>query len=290
MKRLTILTLGAALLASACAARGASSLGPIPTGSPTPSAPLSPSPGQTSPPTSPTPPAPAGQTVSYEVWVVRDGSLFVTQRTEAFVPAVAQLALDALLDGPSAVERDAEVTSAIPAGAEADITGLSNGVATVDVSGEFFQEQEFVVRRRQAQVVYTLTQFETIGKVRFTSAFEGADPGEMAWSRASFEDLLPAILVESPIIGERVDNPVTISGTANVFEATVSIRILDQGGDEIARTFTTATCGTGCRGEYSIAVPYEVAEEQAGTIEVFESSAADGSPIHVQSIPVTLTP
>jgi hypothetical protein len=290
MKRLTILTLGAALLASACGARGASSLGPIPTGSPSPSAPSSPSPGQTLPPTSPTPSVPTGQTVTFEVWVVRDGSLFVTQRTEAFVPAVAQLALDAVLEGPSAVERDAEVTSAIPAGAEADITGLSNGVATVDVSGEFFQEQDFVVRRRQAQVVYTLTQFETIGKVRFTSAFEGADPGEMVWSRASFEDLLPAILVESPIIGERVDNPVTISGTANVFEATVSIRILDQGGDEIARTFTTATCGTGCRGEYSIAVPYEVAEEQPGTIEVFESSAADGSPIHVQSIPVTLTP
>jgi hypothetical protein len=286
MKRLIILTVGAALLASACASRGASSLGPIPSGSPTP--PISPSPGQTTPPSSPTTP-PTGQTVAYEVWLIRDGFLFVTQRTEAFTPAVGQLALDGVLVGPSAIERDAEVTSALPAGGEADITDLSDGVATVEVSGEFFQAEGSVVRRRQAQIVYTLTQYETIGRVRFTSV-EGVDTGESALARGAFEDLLPPILVGSPIIGERVDNPVTIAGTANVFEATVSIRILDQNGEEIARTFTTATCGTGCRGDYSIAVPYEVAVEQAGTIEVFESSALDGSPIHIQSIPVTLTP
>ena len=80
------------------------------------------------------------------------------------------------------------------------------------------------------------------------------------------------------------------AGTANVFEATVSLRILDAGGKEIARTFTTATCGSGCRGDYSVSVPYRVDRPQAGTIVVFESSAKDGRPIHVVRVPVTLTP
>jgi hypothetical protein len=81
-----------------------------------------------------------------------------------------------------------------------------------------------------------------------------------------------------------------VSGTADVFEAVVSVRILDSAGGEIARTFTTASCGTGCRGDYSVAVSYTVPNEEAGTIEVFESSAKDGQPVNVQQIPVTLAP
>ncbi len=62
-------------------------------------------------------------------------------------------------------------------------------------------------------------------------------------------------------------------GTHAVLEATVSVRILDSAGHEIARTFTNATCGTGCRGGYSVTVPYSVPRTQPGTIVVFESSA-----------------
>jgi hypothetical protein len=87
-----------------------------------------------------------------------------------------------------------------------------------------------------------------------------------------------------------VTSPVTISGTADVFEATVSIRILDSAGNEIARTFTTATCGTGCRGDYSVPVRYAVPRQEPGTIEVFETSMENGQPLHLQLIPVTLTP
>jgi hypothetical protein len=87
-----------------------------------------------------------------------------------------------------------------------------------------------------------------------------------------------------------VTSPVTVSGTADVFEATVSVRILDSAGHEIARTFTTASCGTGCRGDYSVTIPYSVPRTAPGTIEVFESSAKDGLPVNVQLIPVTLAP
>src|ERR1700723_921895 len=68
------------------------------------------------------------------------------------------------------------------------------------------------------------------------------------------------------------------------------MRILDSAGNEIPRTFTTASCGTGCRGDYSVAVSYLVPRTEHGTIEVFESSAKSGPPVNVQLIPVTLTP
>jgi hypothetical protein len=100
----------------------------------------------------------------------------------------------------------------------------------------------------------------------------------------------PAIVVQTPAAGDEIVSPVTVAGTADVFEATVSIRILDASGEELAAAFATATCGTGCRGKYSAEVFFFTEERQDGTIEVFESSAADGSPLNLVSVPVVLVP
>jgi len=99
-----------------------------------------------------------------------------------------------------------------------------------------------------------------------------------------------AIDVSAPSSGETVTSPITVSGDADVFEAVVSIRILDDKGATIADTTTMASCGSGCRGTYSAQVPFSVAKEEAGTIMVFEASAKDGTPINVVRIPVTLEP
>jgi hypothetical protein len=101
---------------------------------------------------------------------------------------------------------------------------------------------------------------------------------------------LPPIAVASPQAGMRVQSPITIAGSANVFEATVSIRVLDATANVIAESFTTATCGTGCRGDFSTLVDVPIDIEQRGTIQVFESSAQDGSMINTVEIPVTLVP
>jgi hypothetical protein len=98
----------------------------------------------------------------------------------------------------------------------------------------------------------------------------------------------PAIVVERPSPGEEVASPVRISGTADVFEATVYVRIVGEDGNELAATFTTATCGSGCRGDFSTELFFFVERTQDGTIEVFESSAEDGSPINLVSVPVVL--
>ncbi len=305
MKRLIVIIAALGLLAAACAGRGAQSLGPAPTVEESPSPVESPSPEPTEEPT-------VEGSLTYEVWFAAEyeafgeagqplggTGLFLTKRTQEATPAVGRAALTALLEGPTPEEAAAGVSSAVPAGTELLGLSIEDGIATVDLSEEFESGAGSTsVLMRLAQVVYTITQFPTVEGVVFL--IEGSPPQpafssegvvlEGAQTRADWEDHLPVILVESPLIGERVSNPVSISGSANVFEATVSIRILDADGGEIARTFTTATCGTGCRGDYSKRVSYEVSSEQPGFIEVFEASAIDGSPQWVVRIPVTLTP
>lgn len=100
----------------------------------------------------------------------------------------------------------------------------------------------------------------------------------------------PAIVVRTPVAGDEVVSPLTVSGTADVFEGTVSIRILDANGQELAATFATATCGSGCRGKYTEEVFFFTEGRQDGTIEVFESSAEDGSPLNLVRVPVVLVP
>jgi hypothetical protein len=101
----------------------------------------------------------------------------------------------------------------------------------------------------------------------------------------------PAIVVETPKQGDEVSSPVEVAGTADVFEANVTVRLLDRTGDEISRGFTTATCGTGCRGDFSTQVVFRVPAKQRGTLVVSDEDAdGDGKPQHEARIAVTLLP
>jgi Immunoglobulin-like domain of bacterial spore germination/Sporulation and spore germination len=298
MKRLIGFVIGLGLLTAACAGQGAVDIPPLDDGGSSPSAtPNPPSPSPTGGSNGSPNGSGGGQTVTYEVWFTRGEHLFVTKRTQPFTVAVGRAALTAMLQGPSDAEAAAGVGTVIPDGTELLGLNIEDGIATVDLSGEYDDGGgSLSMRMRLAQVVYTISQFDTVQGVDFrldgdpveTFSGEGIvleDPQ----TRADYEDLLPAITVSSPVIGQRVSSPVTIAGTANVFEATVSIWILDEDGDRIVETFVTATCGTGCRGDYSARVGYEVDHDQPGTIQVFEASAQDGRPTKVVKIPVTLT-
>jgi len=100
---------------------------------------------------------------------------------------------------------------------------------------------------------------------------------------------LPAIVVNGPKPGDRVSSAVHIFGTADVFEDVLTARILDADGTQIASTHTDATCGSGCRGDYSVWIAYSVQSEQKGTVEIYEASAKDGSALHKVKVPVTLS-
>lgn len=295
MKRILVLFTTLTLMAVGCADRGAGSLGPVADG-PSPGATDGASPGET--PVATTGPEP-GRTMSYEVWFVQgdDPWLFVTERTEPFDPAVGAAALTSLFDGPTEAERSVGVSTAVPEDTELLSLSIEDGLATADLSGEYESGGGSAsMFLRLAQLTYTLTQFESVDEVIFT--LDGQPVGEFfseagividdPMTREDWEELLPPILVRGPVVGDRVPSPITVTGTANVFEATVSISVFDASGTEIVRTFTTATCGTGCRGDYSETVRYDVDRTQPGVVRVFESSAENGEPINVVEIPVTL--
>ncbi len=306
MKRLPIMIIGVCLLAAACGTATAGSLGPAPTTTARPSSPASSpgggpastaaSPGGHRPAATATPTRGLAREIGLQAWFSRNGKLFVTERTVPATTSVGRTALDRLLTGPSAAEYAAGLRSQLPAGTTLLGVRISSGTATVDLSSSFESAASpSAMPLRIAQVVYTLTQFPAVTGVRFEINGQGVTviggvPVQSPQTRAMYSGYLPAITVQSPVIGEQVTSPVTMSGTADVFEAVVSARILDSAGNEIARTFTTASCGTGCRGDYSVTVSYPVPRTEPGTIEVFESSAKNGLPVNVQLIPVTLAP
>jgi len=82
------------------------------------------------------------------------------------------------------------------------------------------------------------------------------------------------IVVRSPHPGASVSSPVAITGTASVFEGTVQLRVLDAGGREIGRAFTTARAGAPERGAFSGDVEFTVERAQDGLVEAFEENAA----------------
>ena len=207
--------------------------------------------------------------------------------------------MEDLLAGPTPQEAGAGVSTVIPAGTRLLGLTISNGVATVDLSSEFESGGGSAsMSARLAQVACTLDQFETVKGVSFELDGQPVDvfSGEgivldHPVRCRDYQDLLPVILVEHPAIGQRVESGITVSGSANVFEANVTVRVLDAGGTELSRGFTTATCGTGCRGTFSMDVDFEVTHEQAGTIVISDDDAAGtGKPPHEVRIPVTLMP
>ena len=237
--------------------------------------------------------------ITYQVWFTRGESLFMVKRTQEATPRIGTAAMESLIAGPSTQEQAAAVGSQIPAGTQLLELNVDNGVATVDLTSEFESGGGSAsMNMRIAQVVYTLTQFPTVKGVLFQLDGQRVDVlgGEgvivdQPVTRKDYRSLLPAILVTSPQIGEKVGNPVTVSGTANVFEANVTVEIVDASGKVLGHTFTTATCGTGCRGTFSVEVPYEVSSATRALIIVHDDDAAGtGTFPHEVRIPVVLTP
>jgi germination protein M len=212
--------------------------------------------------------------------------------------ARATAAINALLAGPTAAEQGDDVTSAIPDGSKLLGLTIKNSIATIDLSSEFESGGGSASSsNRLGQVVYTLTQFSTVHTVVFqidgrTVSVFGSEGISLDGpvGRADYVDLLPAIFVDRPAYGAAIGNPARVAGSANVFEATFRITILDGAGRTIADQQAMATCGSGCRGTFDVTVSYDVPKAQWGTLRVWDGSAKDGSPQDVREYPVWLTP
>jgi hypothetical protein len=260
-----------------------------------PKEPATPAPEPTISP-EPEPEGPAEET-SFNVYLVRDERLGVGLRTVPRTVAVAEAALQGLLGGPTAKEAEAGLSTQIPEGTRLLGVEITDAVATVNLSGEFESGGgSLSMQVRVAQVVFTLTQFDTVDRVAFM--IDGA-PAEAIGgegiivsppvSRLDFADnTAPAILVESPAPWQDVTSPLRVTGMSNTFEATLLYEIVDPSGRIVEEGFATATSGSGTWGTFDFTVVYEIQYEGVGALIVFEESAQDGSRINLVEIPVRM--
>jgi hypothetical protein len=296
MQRLTPYTLIIAALMAvlSLAACGGSDETPGPSPTHTESESPSPTPSASLPATSPSPTR-TGSLSVLSVYYMRGQYVGAAHRAVPATAAPAGAAMSALLTGPTDAELAAGLHTQIPPGTEVRGLTIRGGIATVDLSGTFAAGGDPLEERgRLAQVVYTLTQFPTVDGVRFRidgkplvfRSGEGAvQRGPQ--TRASFEDVTPAIFVEIPAVGDHVGSPLVIQGTANTFEAQFVARVLGEDGQTLAEQSVMATSGSGTRGTFNEAISF-TADESLVTLEVYEPSAADGRPIHVVRIPLDL--
>jgi germination protein M len=249
--------------------------------------------------------------------VVNEPTLVPVLRTVPKSTAMATAAMKALLAGPSAKERAAElpIKTLIPAGSKLLGIEISGDLATVDLSAEFasFSPDDawdggmFELHGRLAQVVYTLTQFTTVARVNFKLEgkpvkvlFGMADPEDGSSeaivldkpvTRASYRDhYLPLIFVDRPAWGAALLNPGRVTGLANVFEAQFRIALLDRNDKVLVDVPVLATCGTGCWGGFDVTLSYDVSSAQWGTLRVWDISEYSGKAVAVREYPVYLRP
>lgn len=238
--------------------------------------------------------APATQETTFRVYLLHGGQVAAVRRTVEPTEAVARAALEQLIAGPTSAEQDRELGSDVPQATEVNGIAIADGVATVDLSHAFVAGAEASISTRVAQVVYTLTQFPTVERVRFEQDGQElpitdgvGQPLERPAARADYEEQTPPLLVESPLPGDEVGSPLRISGTANAFEATFQARIEDVSGAELVRKTVMATSGSGTRGTFDETLAFDP-QPGNGTLVVWEDSAENGQPIHVVEIPLRL--
>lgn len=183
--------------------------------------------------------------------------------------------------------------------AEVEVVSVSSGtegVRVVDMNQAFLGGSgsgllgDFTMLN---QLIYTATDEELYPRVLFTVGGEpvtqfgtdGLDISEPL-DRETFIDQLNSVILTSAITGSGGD-PLVITGVANVFEATVSLHLVDLEGEVVYEDFTTATCGTGCWGSFSFHIGDFDFESTPVTAKVFWHSPEDGEPSDVVSVPVT---
>lgn len=210
---------------------------------------------------------------------------------------VLSAALEALLAGPTADEKGGGLSSTVPAGTQLLDVVVNDGVATVNLSQEYTSGGGTLsMTARVAQVVFTATQFPNVDSVSFQVEGQPLDVlgGEGIMlegpqDRAEWEDFAPVILIESPVRGDTaaLDEPLTVSGSANVFEAVLQLEVTDGDGLIIADQTVQATSGTGTRGTFTATLDLKAGKRGLGEIIASYDSPADGSRVVVDEVPIT---
>lgn len=135
------------------------------------------------------------------------------------------------------------------------------------------------------QVVHTVTAADTaVKRVRVVAPGLPAALSSAPVGRAGQLDVLAPVWLLTPVDGGTAGRTVTLSGTASVFEATVSVEAR-RGADVVARAVATASTGAPGRGEWTATVTLRPGDY---VLAAYEVSAKDGSRLAVDTKRVTV--
>lgn len=204
MRKTILVAVATALVLAACGAGGPQSGGPLttPTSAPGPDAtttsttttlpaPPTTSGGPATPTTSPEPTV-AGRTIT--IYLLDGQGRAVPTTRDVATEGVARAAVTALIAGPTAREAVAGLSTAFPPDSLLLGIDIAGGTAIVDMSREFESGGgSSSVLGRLAQLVYTLTEFDSVERVELRLDGEEIDyfsgEGVVAgdgWTRADF--------------------------------------------------------------------------------------------------------
>lgn len=259
-------------------------------------------------------PEPAPETISVKAYFVLFGNvdgptpLVPVNRNVDRTVAVARAAIHQLLAGPTQDEgahdlRVGTIGTQIPEGTDLLGIDVADRVATVDLSGEFAlgdidgdDREAWAIRL--AQVTYTLTQFPTIGSVRFlvdgkpAAVIEGHEgsPIDLA-TRDAYADQLPGIFVDEPAWGGVLSDPLVVDGRAQIFGEEFHAALVSRTTDQvIVQQTIRPTCQAGCwtppgGGPFRFGMSVPDANRDDLMLRVWEV-AADGSQVGMIQYPL----
>lgn len=208
---------------------------------------------------------------------------------------VCTAALEELIKGTPTTPGASTV---LPLGTKIQSLRVKEGLATVDFSSKVLQANVGSAGEALGiqSIVNTLTEFPGIERVAFT--VEGkVDQRALDWwghlglYQQPFRRNLsvvwePVIWVTSPQPGAKVASPLTVRGTARVFEAAVNLRLLTADGHKIAETYATANAGAPERGVFETRLTFARPAASKGYLEVFWTSPKDGTEMDKVRVPV----
>jgi hypothetical protein len=223
-------------------------------------------------------------TTAVKAYFLHDNALVAVVVHVPQVPAIARASLDALLAGPPS-----GYETAIPTGTKLEDVTLLGFAATASFAGSIT-----LTRTAEAQIVDTLTQFPTIRNVAIDSGTNplaltdsAGDPLGRPATAADYTDLSAAapIFVAAPARDSTVTNPVTVSGTAVVFEASFVVEV-HAGGKLVSTQTIDASVGAPERGTWSTMLNLPQGPVQ---LLFYEPSAEDGSHLHATEVDLTVS-
>lgn len=248
-------------------------------------------------------------TTSQPVLTPWAGTVFVTQEAEnnftgnpALVPLPIAVSAPGLTQGsdPTAAlaalgELPEGFGNEIPSDVVVSSSELVDGVIRAEMSEAFPEGSEsggalgdFTMLN---QLIYSLTMIDPNAGVLFTvdgePVTEFGSEGLVLTdpvTRDSFIDELNLIFLTEPVVEQ--DGVYTVAGRSNTFEASLVVNVLDGNGEVVHEQFLTATCGSGCWGEFSTTIDASLIEPGESSIHVFQPSAEDGSVTNGITIPI----